>query len=245
MSAWSSDAIALSARKFGENDAILDVLTPDKGRASGLVYGGTGKTKRAILEQGTRLHVAWKSRNDEQLGHFETLESRTRGPADLMDDPAALAALSSTASLLVATTPERSQCYGLYEATEILLDALADTANWPALYIRWEMGLLAEMGFGLDFSKCAMTGSMEDLAWVSPKTGRAACRTAGEPYSDKLLVLPSFLLGGQNKPASGDVADGFALTGHFITRELLDPVRKTMPEARARLIFSLGKTGRL
>jgi DNA repair protein RecO (recombination protein O) len=245
MSAWSSDAIALSARKFGENDAILDVLTPHQGRASGLVYGGAGKTKRAMLEPGTRLSVAWKSRNDEQLGHFETLEARSRGPAELMDDPAALAALSSVASLLVATTPERSHCFGLYEATEVLLDALSDTTTWPAVYIRWEMGLLAELGFGLDISKCALTGSMEDLAWVSPKTGRAATRMAGEPFSDKLLVLPPFLLGAQNAPQSGDVADGFALTGHFIARELLDPVRKMVPEARARLIFSLGKSGRL
>jgi DNA repair protein RecO (recombination protein O) len=245
MSTWSSDAIALSARKFGENDAILDILTPDRGRASGMVYGGSGKTKRSMLEPGSRLHVAWKSRNDDELGHFETLEARGRGPSDLMDDPAALAALSSTASLLVATTPERSACFGLYEATEILLDALSDTQSWPALYIRWEQGLLAELGFGLDLSKCAMTGTMEDLAWVSPKTGRAACRSAGEPFADKLLVLPPFLLGAQNKPQSGDVADGFALTGHFIARELLDPVRKTMPDARARLIFSLGKSGRL
>jgi DNA repair protein RecO (recombination protein O) len=245
MSAWSCDAIALSARKFGENDAILDVFTPDKGRASGLVYGGAGKTKRAMLEPGTRLHVAWKSRNDEQLGFFETLEPRARGPADLMDDPAALAALSATASLLLAATPERASSLGLYEATEILLNALSDTHNWPALYIRWEMGLLSELGFGLDFSKCALTGSMEDLAWVSPKTGRAASRSAGEPFADKLLVLPPFLLGAQNKPMSGDVADGFALTGHFIARELLDPLRKTMPDARARLIFSLGKSARL
>jgi DNA repair protein RecO (recombination protein O) len=245
MSAWSSDAIALSARKFGENDAILDVFTPDKGRTSGLVYGGAGKTKRALLEPGTRLHVAWKSRNDEQLGFFETLEARAGGPAELMDDPAALSALSSTASLLLAATPDRAACPGLFEASEILLDGLSDTTNWPALYIRWELGLLSELGFGLDFSKCALTGSLEDLAWVSPKTGRAASRTAGEPFADKLLVLPPFLLGGQNKPVSGDVADGFALTGHFIARELLDPLRKTMPEARARLIFALGKSGRL
>jgi DNA repair protein RecO (recombination protein O) len=245
MSAWSSDAIALSARKFGENDAILDVFTPDKGRTSGLVYGGTGKTKRALLEPGTRLHVAWKSRNDEQLGFFETLEPRARGPADLMDDPAALSALSATASLLLAATPERASCFGLYEATEILLDGLSDTPNWPALYIRWEMGLLSELGFGLDLTKCALTGSLDDLAWVSPKTGRAASREAGEPFADKLLVLPPFLLSGQNKPQSGDIADGFALTGHFIARELLDPIRKTMPEARARLIFSLGKSARL
>ncbi len=245
MTSWSCPAIALSARKFGENDAILDVLTPDKGRASGLVYGGAGKTKRALVEPGTRLHVAWKSRSQEELGHFETLEARARGPADLMDDPAALSALSSLASLLVATTPERSECLGLYEASEILLDALTDTVAWPALYIRWELGLLAELGFGLDFSKCALTGTTDDLAWVSPKTGRAACREAGAPFSDKLLVLPPFLLASQNRCASGDVADGFALTGHFIARDLLDPVRKTMPDARARLIFSLGKSGRL
>jgi DNA repair protein RecO (recombination protein O) len=245
MSIWSSDAIALSARKFGENDAILDVLTPEKGRASGLVYGGSSKTKRALLEPGTRLSVAWKSRSDDQLGFFDSLEGRSRGPADLMDDAAALAALSSAASLLLATTPERSGCYGLYQATEVLLDALSDTKGWPSLYIRWEMGLLAELGYGLDLSKCALTGTTEDLAWVSPKTGRAASRTAGEPFADKLLVLPPFLLGAQNSPQSGDVADGFALTGHFIARELLDPIRKTMPDARARLIFSLGKSGRL
>jgi DNA repair protein RecO (recombination protein O) len=162
-----------------------------------------------------------------------------------MDDAAALAALSCVATLLLEVAPERQPCVGLFEATEILLQALSDSQGWPALYIRWEMGLLAEMGYGLDLSQCALTGSPDDLAWVSPKTGRAASRAAGEPFADKLLVLPPFLLGGQNRPVSGDVADGFALMGHFIERELLNPVRKTMPEARARLIFALGKTGRL
>jgi DNA repair protein RecO (recombination protein O) len=245
MTAWRSDAIALAARKFGENDAILEVFTPDKGRVSGLVYGGAGKSKRALLEPGTRLHVAWKSRSEDQLGFFETLESRGPGPAVLMDDPAALAVISAIASLLQATTPERSSLFGLYEATEILLASLNETTTWPALYIRWEMGLLSELGYGLDLTKCALTGACDDLAWVSPKTGKAASRDAGAPYADKLLVLPPFLLGAQNQPQSGDVADGFALTGHFIARELLDPVQKTMPDTRARLIFSLGRTGRL
>jgi DNA repair protein RecO (recombination protein O) len=245
MTMWSSDAIALSARKFGENDAILEVLTPHYGRVSGLVYGGAGKTKRALLEPGSRLHLAWKARNDEELGHFDTLEARAGGPAELMEDRAALAALSCAASLILASTAERSQCLALYQATEILLDALADTPSWPALYIRWELGLLAELGYGLDFTRCALTGRLDDLAWVSPKSGRAACREAGDPFSDKLLVLPSFLLNPQNQTTSGDIADGFALTGHFIAREILDPMRKTMPEARARLIFALGKSGRL
>lgn len=245
MSAWSSDAIALNARKFGENDAILDAFTPDHGRISGLVYGGAGKTKRALIEPGSRLHVSWKSRNDDQLGYFESLEPRAQGPANLMDDPAALAAVSAIATLLNAATPERSALKGLYDATEILFEALHTPNTWPALFIRWEAGLLSELGYGLDLSKCALTGSLEDLAWVSPKTGRAATRQAGEPFADKLLVLPPFLLGEKHPIQSGDIADGFALMGHFIARELLDPMRKTMPDARARLIFALGRSGRL
>jgi DNA repair protein RecO (recombination protein O) len=245
MSEWEGRAIALAARRFGENDAILEVLSDTKGRASGLVYGGAGKRKRAYLEPGTRLNVTWKARTDEQLGFFDPIEARGGGPAEVMDDPAALAALASVASLLLDATPDRQACVGLFEATEVLLSALSDTQTWPALYIRWEMGLLAEMGYGLDLSQCALTGTLDDLAWVSPKTGRAASREAGEPYRDRLLVLPPFLLGGQNRPQSGDVADGFALMGHFITKELLDPLRKPMPETRARLIFALGKSGRL
>ncbi|GIU65864.1 DNA repair protein RecO [Candidatus Phycosocius spiralis] len=245
MSEWEGRAIALAARRFGENDAILEVLSDAKGRASGLVYGGSGKRKRAYLEPGTRLHVTWKARSDDQLGFFDPIEARGGGPSDVMDDRAALAALASVASLLLDATPDRQACLGLFEATEILLDSLSDSQSWPALYVRWEMGLLAEMGYGLDLSQCALTGTQDDLAWVSPKTGRAASRQAGEPYQDRLLALPPFLLGGQNRPQSGDIADGFALLGHFIAQALLDPLRKPMPETRARLIFALGKSGRL
>lgn len=245
MSGWAGRAIALGARRLGENDVILDVLSDAVGRASGLVYGGAGKRKRALVEPGSRLELAWRARLDEQLGFFEEIESRGAGPAHLMDDAAALAGLASMSALLLEVTAERQPCLGLFEASDLLLDAMGNYQNWPALYIRWEMGLLAEMGYGLDLSQCALTGSHDDLAWVSPRTGRAASREAGAPFADKLLVLPPFLLGGQNKPESGDIADGFALMGHFIDRELLSPVRKTMPEARARLIFALGKTGRL
>ena len=245
MSRWDSEAIALAARRFGENDAILDVFTRDKGRMSALVYGGNSTRKRALLEPGSRLTVSWTARNDAQLGYFEALESRGTGPAALMDDAAALTALNCVAALLRDVTPERALYPALFDATDLLLGALEETQIWPALYIRWEMGLLAELGFGLDLSKCALSGATDDLVWVSPKSGRAASRTAGEPYQDRLLALPQFLLSSQNGVQAGDVADGFALTGHFITRELLDPMRRTMPEPRARLIFALGKSGRL
>lgn len=245
MSHWTDDAIALSARKFGENDAILDVFTATKGRTSGVVYGGASKSKRALLEPGARLRLTWKARSEEHLGFFETLEARSGSASALIEDGAALSALSCAASLLLGALPDRSPFVKLFEATEIMLDGLNDAKAWPALYVRWEMGLLAELGFGLDLTTCALTGVVEDLAWVSPKTGRAAAREVGAPYADKLLVLPPFLLGGGATLESGDVADGFALTGHFITRELFDPLRKALPDARARLIFALGKSGRL
>lgn len=245
MNAWSGPAISLGATRFGENDAILEVFSEGQGRARGLVHGGAGRTKRALLEPGTRLHAAWKARNDDALGHFDALEASGGGPADVMDDPAALLALQSLASLLRDTTPERSAMPGLFAASAVLLDSLREAAVWPALYVRWETGLLAEQGFGLDLSVCALSGTHDDLAWVSPRTGKAASRAAGAPYADKLLPLPPFLLAGQNAIASGDVADGFALTGWFITRELLEPARKDMPDARGRLIIALGRSGRL
>lgn len=245
MSTWGDEAIALNARRFGENDAILQVFAKHQGKASGLVYGGAGKRKRHLLEPGTRLDLTWKARTDDHLGFFDPIEASGGGPAALMDDPAALLALSSAAALLQVCTPERAVFSGLYDATLILFDALAEADTWPALYIRWEVGLLAELGFGLDFSECALTGTRDNLTWISPRTGRAASAEAGAPFEGKLLALPAFLLGAQNRPLSGDVADGFALTGHFITRELLEPLRQDMPEPRARLIYALGRSGRL
>lgn len=245
MTAWTAEAIALGARRLGENDAVLEVITAEHGRVRGLVHGGAGKSKRALLEPGGRLTLTWRARTEEQLGRFEALEAAGGPAAALMDDPAALLALQSVAALLSDTTPERGAMGALFEGTRVFLEALDGAPVWPALYIRWEMGLLAELGFGLDLSRCALTGGRDDLAWVSPRTGRAAARAAGAPFADKLLTLPPFLLGGQNAIASGDVADGFALTGHFIRRELLDPVRKDLPDARARLIMALGRSGRL
>jgi DNA repair protein RecO (recombination protein O) len=133
----------------------------------------------------------------------------------------------------------------LFDATVVLLNALNDRTIWPAAYVRWELGLLAETGYGLDLTRCALTGTVDDLAWVSPKTGRAACRAAGEPYADKLLVLPPFVLDSRKELSSGDVADGLALAGWFLNRELLEPLQKELPEARYRLINTLAREGRL
>lgn len=245
MADWRGQAIVLGARRFGENDAIADVFSAVKGRASGLVYGGTSRKKKPLLEPGTVLDVQWRARSDAALGHFETLEPVGAGPAALMDDPAALLAIGALTSLLRDGLMEHQPQAALFEATLVMLDALAERSIWPAAYVRWELGLLAETGYGLDLSVCALTGSRDDLAWVSPKTGRAACRAAGEPYADKLLVLPGFVVDSRKPVASGDVADGLALGGWFLNRELLAPIQKDLPEARYRLINTLAREGRL
>lgn len=245
MTDWDGAGIALEARRFGENDAVLDLFTADRGRLAGLVYGGSGRRKRALLEPGTQLSAAWRARAEEALGFFDTLEPAGFSPASVMDDAAALAALSSLTRLLADTLPERVAFPALHEATAILLGALAGDAGWPALVVRWEAGLLAELGYGLDLSACALTGAREDLAWVSPRTGRAASREAGAPYAHNLLALPGFLLGSQQALTGGDVADGLALTGHFLARDVLEPLRRDLPDARGRMIIALGRSGRL
>lgn len=245
MRSWSGPAIALAARRHGESDAVLEVLTPDRGRLAGLVYGGAGSRKRALLEPGSRLDAAWTARAEDALGWFERIEASGPGAAALLDDPAALSAVQYVAAVLRDVLPERQGHPGLFAATGVLLDALAAGPEWPAVLVRWEMGLLAETGFGLDLSECALTGSTQDLAFVSPRTGRAASAAAGAPYAGRLLRLPPFLADPAAPLASGDIADGFALTAHFLATHLMAPLRRDLPEARDRLIIQLGRAQRM
>ncbi len=242
---WTDEGVMIGARRLGEADAVAELFTRDHGRASGFVYGGASRKKRAALEPGNRIALEWRARLDEQLGFFSQFESLSATSARHMDDPAALAAIASACDLLRLSTPERAPYPGLYESLLVLLAALDAPAVWPAVYVRWEAGLLSALGYGLDFSACALTGDRDDLAFVSPKSGRAASRAAGAPYADRLLRLPGFLLAAQNPAVEGDVADGFALTGAFIERRLLAPAQRDPPEARARLIVALGRSGRL
>jgi DNA repair protein RecO (recombination protein O) len=242
---WSDEGVVLGARRLGDADAVASVFTRDHGRATGLVHGGASKRRRAALEPGNRVALVWKARLEEQLGFFSPFEAIETTAARHMNDPAALAALSAATALLQEATAERSAAPGLYESVLVLFAALDEPAVWPALYVSWEAGLLAALGYGLDLSVCALSGSREDLAFVSPKSGRAASRQAGAPYADRLLRLPPFLLASQNPLSPGDVADGLALTGHFLETRLLAPSMKELPEARARLIVTLGRAGRL
>jgi DNA repair protein RecO (recombination protein O) len=188
-----------------------------------------------VLQIGNHVEAAWKGRLADHLGAL-TVELRRGFAGEAMNDAAALAALMSFAAL-VRLLPERDPHASLYEVTLFVLGYLDDRHVWPALMVRWELSLLDELGFGLDLSSCAATGATSDLVYVSPRSGRAVSRDAGEPYKDKLLALPAFLRGPtQAAVTARDVAAGFALTGYFLDSRVLAPRELSMPEARRRMV---------
>ena len=233
---WHEDAIILGARKHGETSAVVEVLTRNHGRHAGLVRGGRSKRLRPVLQQGNIVHATWRARLEEQLGNF-TLEPVSLGAALAMDDGFRLAGLT-TLTALCALLPDRDPQPQVYEAALLVLENFNNEDIWPALLVRWEAGLLDSLGFGLDLSQCAATGSTRDLIYVSPKTGRAVCARAGEPYKNKLLHLPAFLLG-KSKIEHCDVLAGFELTGHFLNRNLAGPRGIELPDSRTRIINAI------
>jgi DNA repair protein RecO (recombination protein O) len=171
------------------------------------------------------------------LGNF-AIEFAAARAGDMIESRAALLGLNAFTSVASAALPEREPHAPVFAAAEILLDAMMreDFVHWAPLYIRWEAGLLNELGFGLDLTRCAATGTEDDLIYVSPKSGRAVSRQAGEPYRAQLFVLPSFLLGSQNAwPSTGEIASGLKLTGHFLVERVLRPHGRDIPAARLRL----------
>jgi len=232
---WREEGIVLGVRRHGETSAIVDLLTGGRGRWSGLVRGARSRTQRPVLQEGNLVLATWRARLEEHLGMF-AIEPLSLRSGWLIDDPAKLAALT-TLTCLCQLLPEREPHSRLYEAARLVLDALDDTAIWPALFVRWELGLLDELGFGLDLAQCAATGAHDELVYVSPRTGRAVSREAGEPYRERLLKLPEFLKGSQAAtPETADISDGFRLTGHFLARHVFEPRNLTPPDSRERMI---------
>lgn len=237
---WSDEAIVLSTRRHGESGLLVHLLTPEHGRHAGLVRGGQRPKLRAIHEIGNRLLVTWSARLAEHLGTL-TGELAHAYAAPLIAAPARLKCLAAAAALADAALPEREPHPRTYRALAMLLDALEADAGWAALYVAWELDLLAELGFGLDLARCAATGVATELVYVSPKSGRAVSAAAGEPYRDRLLRLPPFLsvAGAETPPAPQDVLDGLALTGCFLEARVFAPHGRALPAARSRLVDAL------
>ena len=237
---WTDEGVVLSVRAHGETSAVAELFTRSHGRHLGLVHGGRSRRLRPVLQIGNHVDAQWKARLSEHLGSM-TLELRRGYAAAAMEDVAALAALTSLCAL-ARLLAERDPHPNLYEITLFVLEYLDERAVWPALMVRWEMALLDELGFGLDLSSCAATGANDELIYVSPKSGRAVSASAGEPYKERLLRLPQFLLkSGQASVTGEDIEAGLALTGHFLETRVLAPRDETMPQARRRLASLLAR----
>lgn len=234
---WESEGYILSVRRHGETSAIIDVFTLDHGRHLGLVRGGAGRRMRSVLQPGNKVKIAWRGRLSEHLGTY-TVEALSARAAELMDDRLSLAGLNSICAIARECLPEREAHMDVYAAFEVLLANMHDPDIWPALYVKWEMGLLAAMGYGLDLTACAATGGNDNLTHVSPRSGRAVSASAAEPYKDKLLPLPLFLLGQLFVPKE-DIFHGLNLTGYFLETRIQWGVNKTLPAARAQMIERL------
>lgn len=229
---WQDDAIVLGAKAHGESSAIVEVLTRDHGRHFGVLRGGTSRKMSAHLQPGTEVALRWHARIEDQLGTF-TLEP-LRSRAELLGERQGLAALNAVTSLLSFALPEREAHSRLHLHSGALLD-IALEPGWALHYLSWEVGLLDELGFGLDLSCCAVSGDTEDLAYVSPRTGRAVSRSAAGDWAERLLPLPPALLGRQDGLVG--VVQGMQTTGHFLARHLgADRGGRALPEARARLM---------
>jgi DNA repair protein RecO (recombination protein O) len=239
---WQDEGIIVGVRRHGETSAIVELLTRSHGRHMGLVRGGRSKRMQPMLQMGNAVLAEWRARIEDHLGEYR-LEAKTMRAALLMDHPASLFALGHICGL-IRLLPEREPHYGLYDIFQIVLDALSDTRLAAPLVIRFELHILSELGFGLDLSECALTGRLDDLAFVSPKTGRAANREAGLPWQDKLLSLPMFLLQQGPLKVMPDLAalqDGFTLTGYFLDRHVYGPRGQQEPDTRQAFIQSVLK----
>jgi DNA repair protein RecO (recombination protein O) len=230
---WRDQGAVLSVRRHGETAAILEVFTEAHGRHAGVVRGGASRKIAPILQPGAQLDVTWRARLDQHIGTF-TVEPVKSRAASVMSDRLALAALNAVTSLLAFCLPEREPHPVLYRQSMALLDMLGENELWPLAYLRWEMALLDEMGFGLDLSACAATGAANDLAYVSPRTGRAVSRAGAGEWADRLLPLPLCLMGGDAGTPS-DIAAGLRTTGHFLETHLAPALGdRSLPDPRRR-----------
>lgn len=235
---WVDDGLVIGVRHHGETGVIAELLTREHGRHGGFVHGGRSRRLRPTLQIGNGVRAAWKARGDEQLGTL-ALEPTQLRAGRLMESALALQGANLVCTL-ARLLPEREPQPDVHHAATVLLDAMEDVRATPAAMVRFEMLLLVELGFGLDLARCAVSGATDDLAYVSPRSGRAVTRAAGAPYRDRILALPAFLLpGGPAEVTTSDILAGFMLTAHFLRRDVFMPRGLSLPECRAAYIRAL------
>jgi len=236
---WTDDGIVLGAKRHGEGNAILELMTREHGRHLGLVRGGSGSRLKPILQPGNCVSAIWRARLDEHLGNY-SIEPLNLRAAGFFSFPHAIYGIGHLAALM-RLLPERDPHLSLYESLDAIFSRLDDAAIAAPMVVRFELQLLSEIGFGLDLERCVATGASGDLVYVSPKSGRAVSRAAGEPWADKTLPLPAFLRDGEIEPTGPELTDGFALTGYFLTRYVLEPRGLALGDERAHFIAALNR----
>jgi DNA repair protein RecO (recombination protein O) len=239
---WTDEGIVLGVRRHGESSAIVELLTRAHGRHLGLVRGGAGSRMRPLLQPGNGVRAVWRARLDEHLGTYAIEGLNLRAGALLASSHAVYGVTHLAA--LVRLLPERDPHEDIYDMLEHTLDDFDDAGGAAAHVVRFELAMLAECGFGLDLSSCAATGATAELVYVSPKSGGAVSRSAGEPWRDRLLRLPAFLRegeGGANAVSDEDLQDGFRLTGLFLLRHVLEPRGQGHSDAREGFVNAVLK----
>ena len=234
---WRDEGIVLSVRPHGETAVILELLTRDHGRHLGLVHGGRSRKRAPMLQPGNLLDARWHARVEAQLGTFAVELAKSRA-GDVLADPLRLAALSAICALAGFALPEREAQPAFQKMTDRLIQGVASGEGWLPAYVDWEMTLLSTTGFALDLGSCAAGGASDDLAFVSPRSGRAISRAGAGKWADRLLPLPPLLLGG---PATLEqVVAVLGVTGHFLHAHLAPSLGdRPVPPARARLLDAL------
>ena len=233
---WTDDGIVLGTRRHGEANAILEMMTRDHGRHLGLVRGGGGSRLRPVLQPGNAVRVVWRARLDEHLGHYAVEPLRLHGASQLAVSHVVYGVTHLAA--LCRLLPERDPHPQVHDRLVAVLDQFDEPLAAAMHVVRFELQLLAELGFGLDLASCAATGAQSELGYVSPKSGRAVSRAAGAPWQDRLLRLPAFLSGAVT-PSPEDIADGFALTGFFLARRVLEPRGLAFAQAREGFVAAV------
>ncbi len=236
---WTDISIVLGARRHGETSAVAELMTREHGRHLGLVRGGSGARLKPVLQTGNLVSAKWRARLDEHLGHY-AIEGLDLRAASYLSAAHALYGLNHLAALC-RLLPERDPHQPVFDLLEHTIAQLGAPLSAAALVAQFELQLLAELGFGLDLDSCAATGTTAELVYVSPKSGRAVSREAGEPWRDKLLALPAFLGAGAQEaqsgtPSAAELRDGFALTGFFLARHVYEPRGESLPESRHHFI---------
>ncbi|MEC8573803.1 MAG: DNA repair protein RecO [Pseudomonadota bacterium] len=232
---WRDQGILLRMRRHGEGSAIVDMFTAEHGRHAGVIRGGASRKMAPILQPGAQLDLLWRARLEDHLGSYQAELMRSRAGAAL-SGRLALAGLNAVTGLLAFCLPDREPHPDLYLRSERLLDLLGQDDIWPLAYLQWEMALLEELGFGLDLSCCAVSGALDELIYISPKSGRAVSRASAGEWADRLLPLPA-VMRGEGEAGTAEILQGLSTTGFFLEHRLAPSLGNTpLPEARGRFL---------